>query len=343
MDGRSLSHETREEIRIRAVKRVLAGESPEDVIRTLGFHRSCIYDWIARYREGGLDALRSRPIPGRVPKLDGSQLRKLYNLVTLKDPQQLKFEFALWTRSMIRELIRREFGVALSDTSVGRLLRSLGLSPQRPLRRAYQQDAAAVEAWKSSEFPAIRAAAKKAKASIFFGDEAGIRSDYHSGTTWAPVGKTPKIVATGSRFGLNMISAISLRGELRFMTVPGRLTAPKFIDFLSRLVKDADRPVFLVVDRHPVHTSAAVRRFVEASEGRLRLFFLPAYSPELNPDEMVWKNVKHDGVGKRIFGGPDQLKSVVLGRLRSLQKLPSKIQAFFRHPETLYILASSVG
>lgn len=343
MDGRKLSHEARQEIRIRAVQRVEAGESPEDVVRTLGFHRSCIYDWLARHREGGIEALRFKKIPGRKPKLSGLQLKKLFDWITLKSPQQLQFEFALWTRDMIRQVISREFDVRLSAVSVGRLLRKLGLSPQKPLRRAYQQDQEAVTRWKDEEYPAIRKAAKQVGASIFFADEASVRSDYHSGTTWAPVGKTPVITKTGARFSMNLISAVSPRGELRFMTVKGRMTAPKFIDFLRRLLVGAEEPIFLIVDRHPVHRSSKVRRFVEATEGQLRLFFLPSYSPELNPDEQVWNNLKNHGVGRLTPMGPDQMKRTVMHRLRSLQRIPVKVRGFFRHPETVYILADNVG
>lgn len=343
MDGRKLSHEAREAIRIRAVDRVQAGESPEDVVRTLGFHRSCIYDWLARYREGGIEALGYRKIPGRKPKLAGPQLKKLYDWITLKNPQQLKFDFALWTRDMIRQVIRREFGVRLSVVSVGRLLRKLGLSPQKPLRRAYQQDPEAVARWKETEYPAIQKAAKQEGASIFFGDEASVRSDYHSGTTWAPVGKTPVVTKTGARFALNLISAISPRGEMRFMTVSGKMTASKFIDFLRRLLTGVDRPIYFIVDRHPVHRSSRVRQFVESTQGRLKLFFLPSYSPELNPDEQVWNNLKNHRVGRLTPMGPNQLKRAVLKCLLSLQKLPEKISGFFRHPETLYTLAQNVG
>ena len=331
-----LGHKVREEIRIRAVKRVEAGESPEDVVKALGFHRSRIYEWLARYREGGVEALRTKAIPGRPARLSGRQLKEIYDLVTRKNPLQLKFEFALWTRSMVRELIRREFGVRLSEVSVGRLLRGLGLTPQRPVRRAYQQDAEAVERWKTEEYPAIRNLAKKEQATIYFGDEAAVRSDYHSGTTWAPKGETPVVEATGARFRVNLISAISAKGLMRFMTIEDRLTAENFITFLKRLVHNASSPIFLIVDRHPVHRSAKVRDFVASTDGRLRLFFLPSYSPDLNPDELVWNHVKRHRVGKSSFKGPRQLRERVLTYLQSLQRLPHIVRGFFRAPSMRY-------
>ena len=180
LDGRKLKRETLEEIRIRAVKRVEAGESPEVVIKALGFHRGQIYEWLALYREGGIDALRRKKAKGKEPKLNARQMKKLYELITTKNPIQLQFEFALWTRAMIRELIRDEFSIRLSDVSVGRLLRKLGLSPQKPLRRAYQRDEAKVKEWQEKAYPKIQKLAKKEKATIYFEDEASVRSDYHS-------------------------------------------------------------------------------------------------------------------------------------------------------------------
>ena len=173
------------------------GAHPEDVAAALGLHRKTVYAWLAKYREGGKDALKAQPVPGRPPKLGGAQLLRLYALIAGQDPRQMQFEFALWTREMVREVIRREFGVALSVVSVGRLLRKLGMSPQRPLHRAYQQDPGAVERWKREEYPAIQAQAEAAGAVIYFADEAGIRSDYHAGTTWSPVGQTPHVPGTG--------------------------------------------------------------------------------------------------------------------------------------------------
>ena len=236
-------------------------------------------------------------------------MRRLYTLITGADPRQLEFAFALWTRDMVRELIRREFRISLSAVSVGRLLRTLGLSPQRPLWRAWQADPDAVARWKNEEFPAIRKQAKTEGATIYFGDEAGIRSDYHAGTTWAPIGQTPVVKATGARHSLNMISAVTAQGLLRFSTYTGSLTGARFIEFCRKLLHDATGPVYLVVDGHPAHRSKAVKEFVASTDGQLKLFVLPAYSPQLNPDEWVWKNVKHDRVGRTCrvpeLGRPD--------------------------------------
>ena len=297
-DGRKLDHKTLEALRIRAVDQVGQGAHPEDVAAALGLHRKTVYDWLAKYREGGKDALRARPVPGRPPKLGGPQMSRLYVLIVGGDPRQLQFESALWTREMIREVIRREFGVALSVVSVGRLLRKLGLSPQRPLHRAYQQDPEAVERWKKETYPAIRAEAEAAGAVIYFADEAGIRSDYHTGTTWPPVGQTPVVASSGNRFSVNMISAFSAKGALRFAVYEGTTNAATFIEFCKRLLHDAAGPVYLIVDGHPAHRAAATKEFAASTGGRLRLVFLPGYLPELNPDERVWKNVTLDRIGK---------------------------------------------
>jgi len=305
----------------------------------LGMARSTVFGWLAKYRQGGTDALRARPVPGRPRKLSGVQLRTVYELIVGRDPRQLQFPFALWTRELVRELIRREFGVALSAVSVGRLLRTLGLSPQRPLWRAWQADPDAVQRWKDEDFPAIRKQAKAEGATIYFADEAGIRSDYHAGTTWAPIGRTPVVKATGARHSLNMISAVTAQGLLRFATYTGSFTGARFIEFCRKLMADADGPVYLVVDGHPTHRSKLVKEFVASTEGRLRLFVLPAYSPQLNPDEWVWKNVKHDRVGRTSVTGPDEFKTKVIGALRRLQKLPHIVRAFFADPDLRYITA----
>ena len=339
-DGRKISPEAMEEIRIRAVQRVQAGESPETVIKALGFARACIYNWLARYRAGGWHALRTGKRSGRPKKLAGPQIRWIYQTVCDKDPRQLKFSFALWTRSMIVAVIKQEFGIKLSKTSVGRLLHQLGFSCQKPLYRAYQRDSALVEKWKKKVFPKIQKRAKKEGAVIYFEDESGVRSDFHAGTTWALKGQTPVVETTGARFGLNMMAAITPRGEMHFMIVHGSVNSVKICEFLNRLMHDSDKKVFLIWDGHPTHKAKRVKECIESFEGRLEIFVLPSYSPDLNPTEQLWNHTKTNGVGRRSLSGPDELKKAVIGKLRSLQKLPAKIASFFRHPDCRYILAS---
>lgn len=335
-DGRKLSHSAREAIRIRAVQRILDGESPEVIAKTLGYHRSAVYQWLNRYKADGIEGLKYQKIPGRQPTLTKAQKQKIFDIVTSKNPLQLKFAFALWTRAMVKDLILDQFSVSLSEVSVGRLLHELGLTPQRPLRRAYQQNPERVTYWLQQEYPAIQKEAKAVGATIYFGDEAGVRSDYHSGTTWAPKGQTPIIRTTGSRHSLNLVSAISAKGAMRFMTINGKMTADRFIEFLERLLKNQSTPVFLIVDGHPVHRSARVRAFVEATNGRLKLFHLPAYSPELNPDEQVWNQLKNHRIGKMFIKSLDDMAEKIHSALRSIQRSPALIRSFFQHRECRY-------
>jgi transposase len=215
----------------------------------------------------------------------------------------------------------REFGVRLSETSVGRLLGRLGFSPQRPLRRAYEQDPARVEQWRREEFPAIQRQAKAENAMIFFADEAGMRSDYHAGHTWAPVGETPVVPRAGARFSLQMLSAISAQGEMRFMVHEGSVTADTFCEFRTRLAVGMERKIYLVVNGHSIHKAGKVQEDLTALGGQITLFFLPPYSPDLNADEWVWKQVKQP-IAKQSVRTRDDLKRVALSALHSLQQMP---------------------
>jgi transposase len=335
-DARTLTHSELTDLRRRAVSAVQNGDAPADVARILGVCEDSVYRWLALFRNGGWHNLDAKKRGGRKPKLDAAMMRWVYKVVTLGDPRQVKLPFVLWSAKLLASEIHKESGVRLSKASVCRLLRQLGLSPQRPLWRAYQRDPEAVERWLKKEYPAIRKAAKKARADVWFGDEAGVRSDAHCGTTWAPVGETPVVVTTGARFGLNVISAVNRRGAFRFMCVGGKVNADVFIQFLKRLVAGTKRPVYLVVDGHPTHKAKKTLKYAEALKGRLRLFFLPGYSPDLNPDELVWNNLKSQGTGNREITGPDQLHGLVIGHLRGMQKKPKLIRSFYKTPSTKY-------
>jgi transposase len=335
-DARALDHVTLTELRKRGVAAVQSGESPTAVAAALGVNLRSVFRWLAEYRRGGWGQLEARKRGGRPPKLDGKALRWIYNAVANKNPLQFKFPFALWTAAMVQTLIAERFEVQLSHSSVCRLLDQLGLSAQRPLWRAYQQNPEVVRRWLEKDYPAIRRRAKREKAQIFFADEAGVRSDYHSGTTWGRRGHTPVVSSTGARFGANLISAISAQGQLRFMLTKGRVTAAVFIEFLKRLLVNATTPVFVVVDGHPTHRAKSVARFVAAQEGQLALFFLPPYSPELNPDEYVWNDLKAHGTGRQIITSLYQLRQMILSHMRQLQKLPALVRSFFHAPTTRY-------
>ena len=237
---------------------------------------------------------------------------------------------------MVQTLIAERFDIDLSHSSVCRLLNQLGLTAQRPLWRAYQQNPETVQRWLETDYPSIQRRAKRAGARIFFADEAGVRSDYHSGTTWGKRGQTPVVSSTGARFGANLISAISAQGELRFMLTKGRVTAAVFIEFLRRLLVNATKPIFVIVDGHPTHRAKSVARFVAEQAGMLGLFFLPPYSPELNPDEYVWNDLKAQCTGRKVINSLTQLRQMIISHMRQLQKLPMLVRSFFRAPTTRY-------
>ena len=335
IDARKYSHDTLEQMRRDAVRRVEAGESPEFVAEGLGLNRRTIYRWLEAYHYGGDGALAAKPVPGAPSKLNASQMEKLANTIREKNPQQLKFSYALWTLQIIRDLIKKEFKVKLSEVSVGRLMKRLGFTPQRPLYRAWQQDPIMVDHWQENDYPLLAARAKREKAIIFFADESGIRSDYHAGTTWAPKGQTPIVKATGRRFSLNMISAVSAKGHFRFMVVETAVTGAVFREFLKRLVEGADRKIILVVDGHPSHKAKVVRDYVTEHSSQIELVFLPPYSPELNPDELVWAHVKQR-IAKATVSSKDELKAQIISVMRYLQKTPVIVASFFRTPSCAY-------
>ena len=337
-DARRLSPAAQEDLRRRVIRAVMdEGMLKAEAARTFGVSRTSIYYWMKKVEQGGRRALRSRP-RGRPRRstLLGHQAATIVRLITDRCPDQLKLPFALWTREAVAQLIEDRCGLRLSVWTVGRYLRRWGFTPQKPLRRAYERDPAAVKKWLKEEYPAIRRRAKREKAEIQWGDEMGLRSDHQTGTSYGRRGQTPVIPGTGKRFSCNLISTISNRGRLAFMVFDGRFTADVMLKFLRRLLRNSSQKIFLIVDRHPVHRSAKVKRWLARHQNRIRLFFLPGYSPELNPDELLNQDVKSNALGRRRPADRDQMIQNLRSYLRSTQRLPYIIQSYFQHHSVRY-------
>ena len=260
IDGRKLTHEASETIRRMAVQRVKEGERPSSVIKSFGLCRTSIYRWLRAEKRGGEEALKARKHPGRKPALSARQKLQVRRWINGKDPRQYGFDFGLWTRRIVTELVDRNFGIKLGVTAVGRLLSELDITPQKPLRRAYERDPVAIELWKSKVFPALRARAKRVGARIFFLDETGVRSDQVLGRTWAPRGQTPVVPTSGRRQSINAISAVNARGEFWYELYSERLNAARFVDLLHNFMHRRRIRVFLVLDRHPAHIAKQIGR-----------------------------------------------------------------------------------
>lgn len=342
-DNRSLDHKTLEQIRFRAVAAVLRGHSPETVIDVLGFNRGSIYAWLDRYHKGGWEALRARPLAGRPDTLDEAAKQWLKETVLQTTPEAWGYNRALWTRAILAELIEQRFEVKLSKITVGRYLHELGLSPQVPDWKAREQDPEEVRRFVEEKFPRIVTLAKKIGADIFFLDESGWRANQHRGRTWGLVGERPVVESTGQRFGLNMLSAVSPKVGLRFKVVERSIRSAEVISFLEAMLKESDRPIIVLADRHGIHFSEAVREFARRWRRRLKLFGLPRYSPECNPDEGVWSEVKSHGVSRQSIQDKQDLKSKMRRSLQSLQKQSEKLASFFvRTPACATILGIMV-
>ena len=339
IDGRTLSHETSEHIRILAVRRVQAGEKPSAVMASYGLCRTTIYRWLRAERKGGEAALKARKATGRRPTLTARQKEQVRRWICGKDPRQYHFDFGLWTRQIVAELIAQKFGIRLSLSTVGRVLAELEITPQKPLRRAYERDPKAVEQWIHQDYPALKKRAKKRGAEVFFLDEAGIQSDAPLQRTWGARGQTPVVRTSGQRQSVNAISAVTARGGFWYSVYTGRLNATRFVTFLQDFLRGRRRPIFLVVDRHPAHRAACAARYIQSLRGRLELHFLPGYAPDLNPDEFVWNHIRQHGTSKTPLKQNESLYTRMETDLRALKNSPHMVRSFFFAPSVPYILA----
>ena len=327
--------EARYEKRRAAVDAVRAGEPISVVARVMKVSPRALFKWLERYRHGGYHALREGHRSGRKRKVDAELMRWLYEAITKHDPRQYEFPFSLWTLGLVRLLLKRKFGVEMSKSAISRLLRHLGLSPQRPIYRSYKRNPRKMREYLEQTFPGLQAQAQRTGATIYFVDESVVRSDAHRGTTWGKIGKTPEVADRGDRFSLKLISAVSPRGDMKFQCFEGRMNGPRFIEFLKKLRADAGGPIIVIADGASYHGSGPVKRYQAESKGDVVVEYLPAYCPDLNPDEQVWNHAKAR-LAKRFVATKDEFKAALLAIMFSIQRSIELILSFFQLPDTKY-------
>jgi transposase len=336
-DARSLPTVAQEDLRMKVLKAIQDGKKQVEVAKLFGVTRQAVGRWVKRYREGGAKALRAKK-KGR-PKgrsLEPWQAAQIAKAVADHYPDQLKLPFYLWTREAVANLIENRFGIRLSRWTVGRYLSGWGFTPQKPIRKAFEQDPEKVRYWLETKYPEIQRMAIRKKAEIYWGDEMGLRSDHATGRSYGRKGQTPVIPGTGQRFKCNMISVITNRGKLYFMIFKEGFSSQMFIEFLKRLVRQIPHFIFLIIDRHPVHRSAPVQKWLKEKEDRIQVFWIPPYSPELNPDEHLNQDVKSNAVGRRRPHTQDDLLKNVRSYLYGRQRKPHLIKKYFHGKNVRY-------
>ena len=336
-DARSLPSIAQEDLRQKAIKAVMDGKKQVEIAEILNVTRQAVGKWVSKFRKEGEESLKAkrkgRPEGGKLLPWQAAQIA---NTLIDRHPEQLKLPFYLWTREAVAQLIEQRFNIRFSVWTVGRYLARWGFTPQKPVRRAYEQNPEVVQNWLEKDYPMLQRQAKQEKALIYWGDEMGLRSDHAVGRSYGLCGQTTVIPGTGQRFGCNMISAINNRGQLNFMVFKSHFDTEVFLGFLKRMVRQIKRTVFLIIDGHPVHHAVKVKNWIHEHTGQIRLFYLPGYSPELNPDEMLNQDVKSNAVGRRRAKNQRELIANTRRYLRSRQKHPAIVKHYFQEEHVRY-------
>lgn len=337
LDARQLSKTSQLEIRLRAVEHWRLNGNMVETAQVFGVSYAVVRKWVSSYKSGGQKALakdkRGRPVGKELTK---SQERTIIRKITSRQPDQLKLTYGLWTRENVGELIEREFSIKRSVWQIGRYLREWGFTPQKPIYKAYEQQSSQVKEWLNEVYPEIVKKAKKTGGMIFWGDETGVRSHDSRGRSFAPAGKTPVIRKTAVRFGLTMISAINNRGKLYFLILESGINSESFIDFLSKLIGCRKEKIFLIVDNLPVHKTVRVKEWVWNHRNKIELFYLPPYSPELNPDEYLNQDLKANIVGKTKMKDKKDLVKSVSDFMNKTKRNPTKVKKYFHHAKVKF-------
>lgn len=338
-DGRYLSPDAKEALRLRAVHAVrVQGMKQVQVIRTMGVSKTALYEWLCAYDSGGEAAIKGKPV-GRRPghtRLNTRQQNSIRNAVMGKHPDQLKLPFVMWNRAAVQRLIAQRYHVTLSLRAVGNYLKRWGMTPQKPLKRAYEKCGEAVAYWLNATYPKIKKQAQKQGETIYWGDQMGLRSDHTAGRSYSPKGQTPVMMTTGKRFSCGMMSAVTNAGNLSFTTFRGRFNADVLIDYLRRLIKHAGRKVLLILDGHPVHKSRKARAWLDEHADQIQVFLLPGYSPELNPDEYLNQDVKASVFKHERPTDCEHMQKLLSRAMRDRQRKPEKVMGYFQHPHVRY-------
>jgi transposase len=339
IDARTLPAPTQEHIRIQAVQACRSGKTQTETARLFGVTRRSVNAWVQQAREGSIRSLRARKRgrpQGSAQGLQPWQCAQIVKAVMDHTPDQLKFPFYLWTREAVGELIATRFGVRMSRWTVGRHLKQWGFTPQKPIRRSYEQNPEEVRKWLKTTYPAIWRQAQREGALILWCDEMGMRSDYSAGRCYGKKGETPVVPGTGQRFSCNMISAVANRGEMMFMVFKEKFSARICLRFFRRLIKQAKRKVYVIIDRHPVHRASAVTRWLRRNRQKIRRIYLPAYSPELNPDEILNQDTKRNAVGIKRPHTREEMVKNVRGFLRNRQCERTIVANYFNAKHVKY-------
>jgi len=307
----------------------------------LSVTRQNVGRWCRLYEEGGPDALklgRRGRNPGEQAKLQGWQCANIVKLITDKTPDQLRMPFVLWTAAAVRDLVIKMFSVVLPLRTMRKYLLNWDFTPQKPIRKAWQQKSASVRKWLEDEYPAIAKRAKARGASIYWVDETGVTNKCNSQRGYAPKGKTPILRQNGTTRKMNMISAVTNKGEVRFMCYTSTMTQLKFILFLSKLIKSTAGPVIVITDNLSVHHGKRVKQWVTDQNGTIELEFIPSYSPELNADEYLNRDLKKNVNSKKTPGTVAQLKANIASFMHSIQKQPQRIMNYFSGKHIAYAI-----
>jgi transposase len=338
-DARLLNPSTQDYLRQQAIRLREQGKQTGAIATYLGVHRTTVWEWWRQYQQMGEAALHQQKRGnkwGEGRTLTVSEEARLQQLMREYFPDELNIDSTLWARSAVQTLIAYECGVEMPIRTVGEYLKRWGYTPQKPLKRAYEQDLQTVKDWLDSEYPAIEQRAQQENAEIAWGDESGLRSDAQVGRGYAPIGHTPEIQLNTQRVSINFLASISNQGKVRFMLYTRKLTAQVFILFLERLIANRTRKLIWIVDRHPVHRSTAVQQWLWEHQAKIELHLLPPYSPQLNPAEYLNCDVKQGVHSKPPTRNLTQLKERLRSHLFKLQKLPTRIVKYFQHPFIAY-------